>query len=91
MALPKKVNIAEFKAQMGVYLKRVRNGEEVILRDRNLDIARILPLEKGDKTQFKLTPAKRPFQEFFSFKAPPVSLTNMDSLKLLREMREDRS
>jgi antitoxin (DNA-binding transcriptional repressor) of toxin-antitoxin stability system len=72
---------------MSFYLKRVRNGEEVILRDRNLDIARILPLEKADQTQSKLTPAKRPFQEFFSFKAPPVNLiADVDTSVVLRKL-----
>ena len=38
-------NIGTLKNQLSGYLKFVRNGEEVIVCDRNVPIARILPLE----------------------------------------------
>jgi len=38
-------NIGTLKNQLSAYLKFVRNGEEVIVCDRNVPIARILPLE----------------------------------------------
>jgi len=37
-------NIGTLKNQLSAYLKFVRNGEEVIVCDRNVPIARILPL-----------------------------------------------
>jgi prevent-host-death family protein len=37
-------NIGVLKNQLSAYLKFVRNGEEVIVCDRNVPIARILPL-----------------------------------------------
>ena len=37
------VNIGELKNQLSSYLHRVRGGEEVIVRDRNQPIARIIP------------------------------------------------
>jgi prevent-host-death family protein len=37
------VNIGVLKNQLSAYLQIVRNGEEVIVRDRNKPIARILP------------------------------------------------
>jgi prevent-host-death family protein len=37
------VNIGTLKNQLSAYLKYVRNGEEVVVRDRNVPIARILP------------------------------------------------
>lgn len=37
------VNIGTLKNQLSAYLKYVRNGEEVIVRDRNVPVARILP------------------------------------------------
>jgi antitoxin (DNA-binding transcriptional repressor) of toxin-antitoxin stability system len=36
-------NIGTLKNQLSAYLQFVRNGEEVIIRDRNVPIARILP------------------------------------------------
>lgn len=43
----KSVNIAELKNRLSVYLNEVRAGEEILVRDRNLPIARIVPLVAG--------------------------------------------
>ena len=37
------VNIGVLKNQLSAYLQYVRNGEEVVVRDRNKPVARILP------------------------------------------------
>jgi|CZKF01.1.fsa_nt_gi antitoxin (DNA-binding transcriptional repressor) of toxin-antitoxin stability system len=37
------VNIGVLKNQLSAYLQLVRNGEEVVVRDRNVPVARILP------------------------------------------------
>jgi len=42
--LMRTVNIGTLKNQLSAYLQFVRNGEEVIVRDRNVPIARILPI-----------------------------------------------
>ena len=39
----KTVNIGELKNQLSAYLQYVRGGEEVIVRDRNIPVARIVP------------------------------------------------
>jgi prevent-host-death family protein len=39
------VNIGTLKNQLSAYLKYVRNGEEVVVRDRNTPVARILPFQ----------------------------------------------
>ena len=41
------VNIAELKNSLSAYLRLVRDGEEVVIRDRNRAIARIVPIEAG--------------------------------------------
>src|SRR5580658_9402869 len=38
------VNIGELKNQLSAYLQYVRNGEEVVVKDRNTPVARILPI-----------------------------------------------
>jgi prevent-host-death family protein len=50
------VNIAELKNQLSSYLQRVRAGEELVTRDRNLPIAKIVPLhgENGDPEELSL-------------------------------------
>jgi prevent-host-death family protein len=37
------VNVAELKNQLGKYLKFARGGEEVVIRDRNLPVAKLVP------------------------------------------------
>jgi prevent-host-death family protein len=39
----KTVNVAELKNRLSLYLTFARNGEEVIVRDRNLPIAKLVP------------------------------------------------
>ena len=40
----KSVTIAELKNRLGVYLNDVKAGEEILVRDRNQPVARIVPL-----------------------------------------------
>jgi prevent-host-death family protein len=40
----KSVNIAELKNHLSAYLNQVKSGEEITVRDRDLPIARIVPL-----------------------------------------------
>ena len=42
------VNVAELKDQLSAYLHRVRAGEELLIRERNLPIAKLVPLTEGD-------------------------------------------
>lgn len=40
----KTVNIGTLKNQLSAYLKLVRDGEEVVVKDRDKPVARILPI-----------------------------------------------
>jgi prevent-host-death family protein len=42
------VNIAELKYDLNRYLDEVKSGKEVVIRDRNHPIAKIIPLNKRD-------------------------------------------
>ena len=41
------VNIGELKNQLSGYLQHVKNGEEIVIRDRSVPVARILPFRHG--------------------------------------------
>ena len=43
----KSVNIAELKNRLSVYLNEVKAGEEILVRDRNRPVARIIPLARS--------------------------------------------
>ena|SRR5690349_8840423 len=38
------VNVAELKNKLSAFLQRVQAGEEIVIRDRNLPVAKIVPL-----------------------------------------------
>jgi prevent-host-death family protein len=43
----KSVNIAQLKNQLSMYLNDVKAGEEILVRDRNQPVARIVPLPRS--------------------------------------------
>ena len=43
----KSVNIAELKNRLSVYINDVKAGEEILVRDRNQPVARIVPLVRS--------------------------------------------
>jgi prevent-host-death family protein len=45
------VTISTLKAQLSAHLQLVRNGEEVLVRDRNKPIARLIPYTCDDYTE----------------------------------------
>jgi len=42
------VNVAELKNQLSKYLRFAKSGEEVVIRDRNLPIAKLIPFTAAD-------------------------------------------
>ena len=42
------VNIAELKNNLSAYLEQVKNGAELIVKDRNRPVARLVPLIAGE-------------------------------------------
>lgn len=47
----KSVNIAELKNRLSAYLSFARNGEEIVIRDRNLPIAKLIPFPAGNAAE----------------------------------------
>jgi prevent-host-death family protein len=43
----KSVNITELKNRLSIYLNDVKAGEEILVRDRNQPVARIVPLVRS--------------------------------------------
>jgi prevent-host-death family protein len=94
----KSVNIADLKNNLSRYLNEVRQGEEVLIRDRNLPIAKIIPLSAVDEEEELLALAAQGLirlpekatgfpKDFFTTSLPKVKV---DVLKLLREERDER-
>ena len=48
------VNVATLKNNLSRYLRDVRRGEEILIRDRNVPIAKIVPLSSTDDSEAEL-------------------------------------
>jgi antitoxin (DNA-binding transcriptional repressor) of toxin-antitoxin stability system len=53
------VNVAELKDQLSKYITFAKSGEEVVIRDRNLPVAKLVPFsaEGADEQELKLVAA----------------------------------
>jgi prevent-host-death family protein len=96
----KTVNVARLKNQLSLYLRYVRKGEPVLIRDRNNPIAKIVPLEleRDEDTELasliasgilKLpdTPGGTPSS---FYKLPRTRLVKKDFSAMIREDRDER-
>ncbi len=45
----KKAGLAELKARLATYLKRVKAGDEVLITERGQPVAKLVPLDKAEK------------------------------------------
>jgi prevent-host-death family protein len=89
------VNIAELKNHLSSYLNEVRAGEEIIIRDRDRPIARILPLRaEGDNEErlnlaaagkIRLGNGEPIDEDFWSLPAPKLRISDLQ-----RVIEEDR-
>jgi len=48
------VNVAELKNRLSTYLNYAKNGEVVVIRDRNLPVAKLVPFVAGDASEAEL-------------------------------------
>jgi prevent-host-death family protein len=78
------VNVESLKNRLSSYLREVRRGEEILISDRNVPIARIVPLSSTDDADAELLELalaglvrlpERPWPgSFFSMPGPGISL-----------------
>lgn len=45
------VNIAELKNQLSAYIRFARNGEEIVIRDRNRPVAKMVPFDAAGASE----------------------------------------
>ena len=79
----KTVNIGTLKNELSAYLRYVRNGEEIVVHDRNKPVARIIPFRLADVSEeesylvsigvLKLPEEEMDWDEFWKLPRPTVS------------------
>lgn len=91
------VNIAELKNRLSAYLDEVRAGEEIMIRDRNQAIAKIVPLSLADFdaaeraliASGEMRPPERPLPtSFWAMPAPRVPMRRIRAV--IAAEREER-
>ena len=81
------VNIADLKNNLSAHLERVRAGEELIVKDRNRPIARLMPLTSGEDLDAEekalvaaglmRLPVKEKSDDFLDLPAPRVAMEDI--------------
>jgi prevent-host-death family protein len=92
--------ISELKAKLSAHIEFVKNGEEVLIFDRNTPVARLVPagVVKDQENRRRqliakgiLTPAKKPRQHGEDWPDPPGPMVPAEIVEQLwREEREGR-
>lgn len=96
----KTVNIAELKNRLSTYLRFARNGEEIVIRDRNMPVAKIVPFVPGNASEEelqlvaegKMTLPERPLTDLDIdeiFKIPTRRLKGRRAIEALLADREE--
>lgn len=94
----KTVNISDLKAQLSAHIQRVRDGEEVLVCDRNLPVARIVPIRLEDLSEQEkrlvargvLTPPLKKRPASASWPEPPGNVSDEVMNRIWRDERENR-
>jgi prevent-host-death family protein len=92
------VNISALKAQLSAHIQLVRDGEEVLVCDRNKPVARIVPCLLEDQPERErelvargvLTPPLKQRSSPVSWPEPPGSVPDKVIEQIWREERENR-
>ncbi len=92
------VNIGELKNQLSGYLQYVKNGEEIVVRDRNVPVARILPFRQDTgwerESQLVASGALKMPEEAMDwdqfFLAPAGNVSHEHAVEAALESRGDR-
>ena len=92
------VNIGELKNQLSGYLQYVKNGEEIVIRDRSVPVARILPFRHGSDWDreaqlvasgaLKMPEEEMDWKQFFL--APAGNVSQEIAVKTAIDSRGDR-
>jgi prevent-host-death family protein len=92
------VNISDLKARLSAHIQIVRDGEEVLVCDRDQPVARIVPCHLEDRSQQErrlvargvLTPPLKKRSASASWPEPPGNISDRAMEEVLRKERESR-
>lgn len=84
-----KVGIAELKAHLSEYVRAAQKGKEIIIKDRDTPIAKLVPIETRT-LPFRVIPASRPSRGVNDMVgARPTGVTPEEIDRIIEENRAD--
>jgi prevent-host-death family protein len=83
----KPLRVAEFKARLSAYLRRVRAGQELTIYDRDQPIARVVPYDASGTRLIVREPLHR-YSSLGAIELPPPADLAVDAAALLVEERD---
>ena len=85
------VRIAEFKAKLSKYLRAVQRGREIVVKDRETPIVRVLPYTASRKRLITIPPRKplKNLEELFK-QLKPTNVAPEELDEALRWVRRDK-
>ena len=93
----RKVNISDLKARLSAHIQLVKDGEEVLVCDRNKPVARIVPCRLTDHSREQwlvargvLTPPLKKRPASVSWPAPPGNVSDEVMEQVRRDERDGR-
>jgi len=92
------VNISDLKARLSAHIQIVREGEEVLVCDRNRPVARIVPCHLEDRSEQErrlvargiLAPPLKKRKASVSWPEPPGDVSDKTMERVWQEERENR-
>ncbi len=87
------ISVSELQTNLGLYLEKVKDGDEIIVEDDNKMIARILPFDENNEEQilvsqgFMTLPKKELPEDFWESDAPEIPLEKI--VKAIRGERDE--
>lgn len=90
------VRIAEFKSRFSKYLRAAQGGQEIVVKDRETPIARVVPYRPSPQRLESRMPTRslkdidKLFEEFHARHPRRVNLKPADVDEALREERRER-
>jgi prevent-host-death family protein len=93
--MPRSVNIAQLKDRLSHYVGFAKRGEEVIIRERKLPVAKLVPFDSSDATEEELQlvaegKLRMPQKRLDLDKLRKIPMPKVRGRALLRALLKDR-
>ncbi len=85
-----KASVSELKAKIGRYMKAVRNGQEVVVTDRDEPVAKLVPLRAGAGSGVVVIAARSTSSAPFGARPIQKRRRGFDIVAMLRDERDAR-